>query len=202
MCFVSDNPMNLKKIILYASVSFLAACAGLNKPSTETWSEAVKIDDFNASGRFAVKLEGKGSYANFDWSRQAPVQTITVKTPLGSAVGQLCQDGLGVLALDGKGRLYQADTAEELSNSLLGFELPIQYLDIWASGKRVGGQPYKILSDGRLQQFDWVISRTLNQEGRIRILQLENSRLNIRLVFDEIIYGSENNGQVQCLARK
>ena len=79
------------------------------------------MQDFSADGRLAVKVEGKGSYANFDWTYQNAVQTIDVNTPLGNTVGQLCQDSEGVLAVDSKGKVYQAETAEELSRQLLGF---------------------------------------------------------------------------------
>ena len=72
----------------------------------------------------------------FDWTYQNAVQTIDVNTPLGNTVGQLCQDSEGVLAVDSKGKVYQAETAEELSRQLLGFALPVQYLHIWADGKR------------------------------------------------------------------
>ena len=147
-------------------------------------------------------MEGKGSYANFDWTYQNAVQTIDVNTPLGNTVGQLCQDSEGVLAVDSKGKVYQAETAEELSRQLLGFALPVQYLHIWADGKRVANAPYKILPDGRLEQFDWTISRTLNSLGQPKTLQLENAKFNIRLVFDTVNHSLDKNGQTRCAARK
>lgn len=58
----------------------------------------------------------KAQYANFDWTHQNQVQTIDVNTPLGNTVGQLCQDGQSVLAVDGKGQVYQAASAEALSS--------------------------------------------------------------------------------------
>ena len=141
-------------------------------------------------------------YANFDWTYQNAVQTIDVNTPLGNTVGQLCQDSEGVLAVDSKGKVYQAETAEELSRQLLGFALPVQYLHIWADGRRVANAPYKILPDGRLEQFDWTISRTLNSSGQPKTLQLENAKFNIRLVFDTVNHSLDKNGQTRCAARK
>ena len=83
--------------------------------TSDSWREQTEIPDFAAGGRLAVKVNEKGSYANFDWTHQNQVQTIDVNTPLGNTVGQLCQDGQGVLAVDGKGQVYQAASAEALS---------------------------------------------------------------------------------------
>ena len=171
--------MNLKQLSSIAALLLLAACAQPNLSQQNSWQAAEQVQDFSADGRLAVKVEGKGSYANFDWTYQNAVQTIDVNTPLGNTVGQLCQDSEGVLAVDSKGKVYQAETAEELSRQLLGFALPVQYLHIWADGKRVANAPYKILSDGRLEQFDWTISRTLNSSGQPKTLQLENAKFNI-----------------------
>ena len=113
----------------------------------------------------------------------------------------MCQDKDGALAVDAKGNVYQAESAEELSRQLIGFNLPIQYLHIWADGRRVARAPYRILPDGMLEQYGWIISRTVNSEGKARILQLDNGKLNIRLVFSEIGMPSETETQEQCAAR-
>jgi len=194
--------MKLQTIVSIATLTSLAACVHPNLSQQNDWKPAENVNDFTADGRLAVKVEEKGSYANFDWSYQNQVQTISVNTPLGSTVGQLCKDNQGVLAVDSKGRVYQAETAEELSNKLLGYELPVQYLHIWADGKRVANAPYKILPDGRLEQFDWTISRTLNSSGQPKTLQLENAKFNIRLVFDTVNHSLDKNGQTRCAARK
>ena len=194
--------MNLKQLSSVAALLLLAACAQPNLPQQNSWQAAEQVQDFSADGRLAVKVEGKGSYANFDWTYQNAVQTIDVNTPLGNTVGQLCQDSEGVLAVDSKGKVYQAETAEELSRQLLGFALPVQYLHIWADGKRVANAPYKILPDGRLEQFDSTISRTLNSSGQPNTLPLENAKFNIRLVFDTVNHSLDKNGQTRCAARK
>ena len=97
--------------------------------TSDSWREQTEIPDFAAGGRLAVKVNEKGSYANFDWTHQNQVQTIDVNTPLGNTVGQLCQDGQGVLAVDGKGQVYQAAKADALSEQLRGYALPLPYLD-------------------------------------------------------------------------
>ncbi|QEY25849.1 lipoprotein insertase outer membrane protein LolB [Neisseria zalophi] len=189
-------------LILYAvSAVILAACAQPQMTAKESWRAQSDIADFTADGRLAVKADGKGSYANFDWSYQNPVQTISINTPLGSTLGQLCQDSLGVLAVDRDGKIYQADTPQALSRQLLGFELPVQYLHVWANGQWVKNAPYQLLDDGRLQQFEWTVSRLLNEDGSPRILLLESPKLTLRLVFDQMRQLKVANPSQQCAAR-
>lgn len=192
---------NSKSCIPVLLAGLLAACAQPDTPHQDTWPADEITPDFTAEGRLAVKVEEKGSYANFDWIYQNQVQTINVNTPLGNTVGRLCEDGKGVVAVDSKGQVYQAETASELSNSLLGFNLPVQYLHIWANGKRVTNAPYQVLSDGRLQQFDWNIRRSVSAEGMPRLLLLENPKFSIRLVFDEFDPNPPASSQTQCAGR-
>ena len=84
--------MKLQTIVSIATLTLLAACVHPNLSQQNDWKPAENVNDFTADGRLAVKVEEKGSYANFDWSYQNQVQTISVNTPLGNTVGQLCKD--------------------------------------------------------------------------------------------------------------
>ncbi|WP_373698534.1 lipoprotein insertase outer membrane protein LolB [Neisseria dentiae] len=190
-----------KFILCSAAALLLAACAQPRLADKESWRAQTDIGDFAADGRLAVKVNEKGSYANFDWTYQNQVQTINVNTPLGNTLGQLCQDSIGVLAVDSKGKKYQATTAQELSEQLLGFPMPVQYLHIWANGQWVKNAPYQLLPDGRLQQFEWTISRSMNENGTPRILLLESPKLTLRLVFDQMEKTKDANAPAQCAAR-
>ena len=184
-----------------AALIILAACAQPQRADKESWRVQSDIPDFTADGRLAVKVNDKGSYANFDWTYQNQVQTINVNTPLGNTVGQLCQDKQGVLAMDGKGKKYYADTPQALSEQLLGFSLPVQYLHVWANGQWVANAPYQLLPDGRLQQFEWTVTRSLNADGTPKVLLLESSKLTLRLVFDQMAFARDSGAAAQCAAR-
>lgn len=179
----------------------LSACTStkFGQPAQPSdWQAQRDWQNFEASGRLGVKVQEKGSYANFDWYKQNGVETIDINTPLGTTVGQLCQDSEGVLALDNKGNLYQADTAEALSEQLLGYPIPIQHLGVWANGEWVSDQPHEILADGKLKQLGWVISRELDEENLPSILLLENNQLSVRLAFTEV---SRTEGKPEKLER-
>ena len=190
-----------KSLIAITAALLLAACTTI-APRTSDWREQGSIEDFNADGRLAVKMNDKGSYANFDWTYQNGVQTIDVNTPIGSTVGQLCQDSRGVLAVNSNGQVFEAGSAQELSERLLGYSLPVQYLNIWSQGQWVKGVPHQIDPQGRLQQFEWTISRTLKADGTPRELLLESQRLTLRLVFDTLQkLPADANAPQQCAAR-
>ncbi len=178
--------MKLSKYLSGSLALLLLAACATPTVQTQQWQAQTAGGDFSAEGRLAVQMNEKGSYANFDWMQQNGVQTIDVNTPLGNTVGQLCQDNEGVLAVDSSNRVFTASTAQALSEQLLGFSLPVQYLSVWVKGQRVGGAPYQLLPDGRLQQFEWTVSRQTRPDGTPRILLLESNKLTLRLVFDNM----------------
>lgn len=183
------------------AVLLLSACAGLQNVQTR-WQPPRDIPDFSAEGRLAVQAEGKGSYANFDWTRQNGVQTIDINTPLGNTLGQLCRDAQGVLAVNSKGERFEAASVQELSSRLLGFALPLQYLDTWANGQWAEDIPHQTAADGSLMQAGWNISRQAREDGTVRVLALTDGKMSLRLVFDSM-RPSENGGGApkQCSAR-
>lgn len=180
--------MRLANKYLYLSgCLFLLAACTLPQPSgrLSEWRAEQSWRQFEASGRLAVKTKQQGSTAHFDWLRQDGVETISVNTPIGTTVGQLCQDAEGVLAADAKGRIYQAKSAEELSRELLGYPLPVQHLSVWANGEWAAAAPHRIGSDGSLHQYGWRITRHVYPDGSPQTLLLENEHLTLRMAFSE-----------------
>jgi outer membrane lipoprotein LolB len=169
----------------------LSACSSLVQKKVTTasdWqaSNEQAVSSFDSSGRLAIKDQGKGTYANFSWQNLGAVQTIEVKTPLGNSVGILCRDNIGVIAEDSKGQIITATSIEELSQRMLGFALPFDHLNQWVQGYWIADEPYQLLPDGKLKQSGWIIQRQLQNSSRNpRIIQLNNARFDIRLVFDE-----------------
>ncbi len=166
-------------------LTLLAACQTTPiKPST--WQAGSRDAlNFNASGRLAVKQNDKGSYANFDWDSNGKMQQLSVNTPLGNTVGELGQDSSGVVATASNGETYQAATANELSERLMGFAIPVESLDLWAHGYYADNQPHTVDEQGRLLQAGWKIERQVGGEGHPRILVLDNQQLSIRLAFND-----------------
>lgn len=177
---------HFNKVIFSGSLLLLSACMATKLAQPYQWQAQRNWQDFDASGRLGIKIDEKGSYAHFDWVRKNGVETIDVNTPIGSTVGQLCRDAQGVLAKDASGNIYTAETPEKLSEKLLGYNLPIKYLSVWANGEWVNGESYSFTSNGQLRQLGWTISRELAEDGTTRILLLENDKMSVRMVFNHI----------------
>ena len=178
--------MKTKLLFPCAAALLLAGC--LSTPVRQTnWRPQDEGADFSADGRLAVQHEGKGSYANFDWNRQNGVQTI---------------DSQGVLAVNAKGERFTAPDVRQLSQKLLGFALPLEYLDVWMRGQWAADLPHNLTAEGDLQQAGWNISRQTQEDGSVRVLALRNEQLSLRLVFDSVM-PSENGADAptQCAAR-
>ena len=188
----------IKTLAPLTLVLLLTACPSHTPPSQ--WQPSKQAQNFTATGRLSVKQNDKGSYGNFDWTRTPAVETININTPLGNTIGQLCQDPQGVIATDANGKTYQAATPEQLSQQLLGYPIPIQYLHTWANGAYLPNHPHSTNADGSLNQLGWNISRTAHADGTPRILQLKNNQLTIRMVISEIAPTSDT--PTHCTARQ
>jgi len=188
----------IKTLAPLALTLLLTACPSHTPPSQ--WQPAKQAQNFTATGRLSVKQNDKGSYGNFDWTRTPAVETININTPLGNTIGQLCQDPQGVIATDANGKTYQAATPEQLSQQLLGYQIPIQYLHTWATGGYLPNHPHSTEADGSLNQLGWNISRTTNPNGSPRTLQLKNNQLTIRMVISDIAPTSDT--PAHCTARQ
>lgn len=170
----------------------LAACQTMpSKPIAWQAGNHDKLQ-FNASGRLAVKQQDKGSYANFDWDGNGKMQTLSVNTPLGNSVGELCQDSQGVVAAASNGETYRATNATELSQRLMGFAIPVESLDVWAHGYWQENEPHVVREDGRLEQAGWLIERQVDAQGQPKLLWIQNQQLSIRLVFNQYQAHSDN----------
>ena len=179
-------------------LTVLAACQ--TAPIKPTVWQAGSRDALNfvASGRLAVKQNEKGSYANFDWDSNGRMQQLSVNTPLGNTVGELCQDGTGVVATASNGEVYQAATASELSERLMGFAIPVESLDLWAHGYYAENTPHTVDEQGRLLQAGWKIERQTDGEGHPRLLVLDNQQLSIRLAFNDYKAGASEADTTFC----
>lgn len=184
--------MNLKNICGLAAILLLAACTNFQRPQSNTlWHEQREWQQFETDGRMSVKVGDKGYPAAFYWLRENGVETFDINTPLGATVLRLCQDSEGVLAVDQEGRVYQARTAEQLSEQLLGYSLPVQYLSVWLHGEWVKHVPYRVESDGSLLQAGWKVSREVDENNNLRVLMVEQGQSILRMVFGNVVRKDE-----------
>lgn len=143
----------------------LGGCAWLSPPAPAPLSQTQALpSSWDVAGRLSVKVSGKGSYGNFDWRRQSGVDTFDITTPLGQTLARLVRHAEGV-TLTARGETHQAQDAEQLSQSLLGWSLPLDNLPYWLAGLPAPGMPSQATDSGFTQQ-GWRIELADYQDTR------------------------------------
>ncbi|WP_434777776.1 outer membrane lipoprotein LolB [Neisseria sp. Ec49-e6-T10] len=177
-----------KFILSCCLLLLLSACSVFGPKQDRTrWQVAQEYEKaFSSNGRLSVNFNGRGYSAHFDWEKYADQEQLDVKTPLGSTVGQICKDQIGLVAVSGANKFY-ADSIDQLAKNLMGFDLPLENLPFWMQGIIVPNIPHHIDQEGNLQQMGWSIKRTVwaDQPSKPRRLELTRKDLDIRIVFDD-----------------
>lgn len=124
----------------------LSSCAILSKPPAEQPSanaaihqqHLAKLDaikSFSLKGRLGVVTQKQGFSGSINWQHNAQNDNIDVYSPLGGKIANINKTGLGVTLTSQDGRNITAKSAESLTETTLGFKLPLTGLSDWALGK-------------------------------------------------------------------
>jgi outer membrane lipoprotein LolB len=176
----------MKRLPLLLLLAMLSACASHEAVFRAQLPQAAQQQDqpFNVSGRLSVQVDGKGQVANFEWTHSPARDELSVNTPIGSTVARLTRDADGV-TLEADGKHWQAPDVETLTESRLGWRLPLGNLVWWLRGRAAPGVPLTLSEDGSLLQQGWRIRFTAdstNPGPYPKRVDLERDNLSIRLV--------------------
>ncbi|HSI25255.1 MAG TPA: lipoprotein insertase outer membrane protein LolB [Methylotenera sp.] len=93
------------------------------------------IQAFSLKGRLGVVTQKQGFSGSIEWQHQPATDNIDVYSPLGSKVANIAKNSNQVVLTDEKGRHVKANDAESLTETTLGFRLPLNGLSDWALGR-------------------------------------------------------------------
>lgn len=93
------------------------------------------IQTFSLKGRLGVVTQKQGFSGSIEWQHQSTADNIDVYSPLGSKVANIAKTPNQVTLTDEKGQHIQASDAETLTETTLGFRLPLNGLSDWALGR-------------------------------------------------------------------
>ena len=139
--------MNLiKKSFLATVVLAVSACAtqptapSPKPPENATahqqhLSRLANIQAFSLKGRLGVVTQKQGFSGSIEWQHQTATDNIDVYSPVGGKVANIAKNDSGVTLTDQKGHSIKANDAETLTETTLGFRLPLSGLSDWALGK-------------------------------------------------------------------
>jgi outer membrane lipoprotein LolB len=160
------------------------ACASLPAPvPTETPA-------FEISGRVAVRYGAESATGRAEWRHASGADDLVISSPIGQGIAELTRRGDAYTLVTSDGKRHVASDPESLTESVLGWRLPLAGLPDWVRGRPLPDAPAQTKLDGgrlsRLAQSGWTIEYLeYGENGLPRRLRLTRDTLDIRLVIEE-----------------
>ena len=206
--FVSDcfpkRPDFAGLIAAIAVALLVAACAAPRSallPDLESWNTRASVlaglDEWQFSGRIAVKTESDGFNGKLRWSQDQQNFRATVSGPLGVGTVRIEGDDRSVMLTDKDGVRTELEDAEFELQQRYGWTIPIASLRFWALGipDPSAAAETEVDDEGRLRslvQRDWSVSITRYGVGggqqMPKLLTATNPDTRVRLVIDHWIF--------------
>ena len=156
----------IRHATIVAIILLISACATQPvTPSQPAIASAVNqkhlatlanIKTFALKGRLGVVTQKQGFSGTIDWQHQAMSDNIEIFSPLGGKVANIAKTNAGVTLTNQKGHSVSAQDAESLTETTLGFRLPLTGLSDWAIGRP---------SAGKIDAANW------DETGRLTLLK-------------------------------
>jgi outer membrane lipoprotein LolB len=170
------------RVALLAPLALLAACATVQPPAEETWSEQL-------SGRLAVHVDAhdglaaRNVNASFDLRGDARHGELLLSTPLGTVLARARWSPGEVVLKSSDGEKRFANLAA-LSEEVLGEAVPLEALFDWLHGRPWAGAPHRAATDGGFEQLGWLIDLSRRGEGSIQARRTEAPVVTVRARLD------------------
>ncbi len=204
----SANPMliqrNLNKrgsnaislLWLIFLISYSAAALAQENVSTTTVHQASlqSLSDFAIQGRMAVQYQGRGYNCQIHWHKNGLSQQLSLISPLGNTLADISANEDGVILMTNDNKQYQAADAEQLTEQIIGWPLPIHLLHDWLLGRPAQAAMSDAQWDesGKLvsfQQSDWRVEygdyRQVESFDLPVKLTLRHPKIYLRLIIDD-----------------
>lgn len=157
----------IRKLFLAASVLAASACATQPTAPTSTAPENLavhqahlatlsNIQAFSLKGRLGVVSQKQGFSGGIEWQHHTTTDNIDVFSPVGSKVANIAKTSSQVILTDQKGHQTKANDAESLTETTMGFRLPLSGLSDWAIGRP---------TDSKIEASNW------DTQGRLTMLK-------------------------------
>ena len=168
----------LRALTIYF-ILLLTACSTLpRKQDTTVWSDPLwqkqyttlkTIKGFTTQGRIGITQPDDSFSSSIKWQQQArDTLTIRMYGTLGTTYVLLNMTPQLTTLKTGDEQYFESQSAAQLLNDVLGWDLPIQYLQDWVLGLPTGIHlnDLKINLDGTLQELHYQNYQVLYQKYR------------------------------------
>ena len=193
----------LLRLLLLALLASQTACTNIRANQTtlpnkqldvrEHLTQIASIRDFKIEGRLGVQSDKQGISGTVHWHHLKVSDEMNLYSPLGGKIAEILNDNNGVTLTTSNNQVFKAQDPEALTESTLGWRLPITKLSDWIVGRPANGAISNVKwdDDGKLKKFNqegWEISYLEYKENNQVVLpskmNIRNSKLNLRLIID------------------
>ena len=91
--------------------------------------------DFELLGRIAARYGSDSFTGNVNWRHARGGDEMLISTPFGQGVARIVREGEAVELTTSDGKRHRANDAEDLTERVLGFRVPIVGLADWVRGR-------------------------------------------------------------------
>ena len=164
-----------RRVLLVLALLLLAGCAGLEPAPDPAAPAALEL-----RARIAYRYAGQGGSATIAWRHADSFDQLLVTGPLGQGLASLDRRDTRWLLTTMEGRQFRADDPESLTESALGWRLPLGGLVDWVQGRpgTGSGREAQVERDGEGR-----ITRILQDGWRVEYLAWQAdhpSRINLQ----------------------
>ncbi len=193
----------LLRLLLLALLASQTACTNIranqktfpSNPSDVSahLAQIVSIRDFKIEGRLGVQSDKYGISGTVHWHHLKVSDEMNLYSSLGGKIAEIISGNNGVTLTTSDNKVFNAQDTEALTESALGWRLPITKLSDWIVGRPANGAISNVKWDenGKLKKFNqegWEISYLEYKESNQVVLpskmNIRNSKLNLRLIID------------------
>lgn len=172
--------------IFIATLLLLPACASV--PPSGPPAEIPQA--FALQGRVSVQYGEQSLSGQLNWRAELDSDEVLLSSPLGQGVASISRNNHSVILVRPGEPAVTAENVEVLTESELGFRLPLSGLRFWIQAKPDPARPseVRVNSAGGVEQIaqdGWKIDYLQYSENRPRKIHVTREGLEIRLVVDE-----------------
>jgi outer membrane lipoprotein LolB len=134
----------LNKNLLLITILLVSGCATITPPTSQPTNSSLNqqhlaslanIKAFSLKGRLGVVTNPRGFSGGIEWQHQAANDNIDIFSPVGGKVANIAKNASGVTLTSQDGHTIKANDAESLTETTLGWRLPLNGLNDWAIGR-------------------------------------------------------------------
>lgn len=145
---------------------------------------------FTLQGRVSVQYDEQSLTGQLRWRADGKTDEVLLSTPLGQGIASISRNEQQVTLVRPDEPSVYAENVEDLTQSTLGFRLPLSGLRFWIQARPDPARASEVRANSaggveQISQDGWKIDYLQYSENRPRKIHVTREGLEIRLVIDE-----------------